>query len=153
MKFRNGDTLVARITPCLENGNTAFVDFLADGAVGWGSTEYIALRPKGAIRPLLAYLLACTDEFHIFAIQQMTGSSGRQRVPAANLEKYRIVTPDIDSPLYLNFGNIVSPMFHRIRALMLQFRTRAALRDMLLPKLIFGELRAPDAERIAGRCI
>lgn len=62
MKFRNGDTLVARITPCLENGNTAFVDFLADGEVGWGSTEYIVLRPKGAIRPLLAYLLACTDE-------------------------------------------------------------------------------------------
>ena len=153
MKFRNGDTLVARITPCLENGKTAFVDFLADEEVGWGSTEYIVLRPKGTIPPLFAYLLARTDEFRMFAIQQMTGSSGRQRVPAASLEKYRIVTPDIDSPLYLNFGNIVSPMFDRIRASMLQSRTLAALRDTLLPKLISGVLRVKDAERIAGRCI
>jgi len=153
MKFRNGDTLVARITPCLENGKTAFVDFLADEEVGWGSTEYIVLRPKGTIPPLFAYLLARTDEFRMFAIQQMTGSSGRQRVPAASLEKYRIVTPDIDSPLYLNFGNIVSPMFGRIRASMLQSRTLAALRDTLLPKLISGELRVPDVERIAGRCL
>ena len=45
-KFINGDTLLARITPCLENGKTAFVDFLADGQVGWGSTEYIILRPE-----------------------------------------------------------------------------------------------------------
>jgi type I restriction enzyme S subunit len=52
MKFLKGDTLVARITPCLENGKTAFVDFLADGEVGWGSTEYIVLRPKGAISPI-----------------------------------------------------------------------------------------------------
>jgi type I restriction enzyme S subunit len=153
MKFRNGDTLVARITPCLENGKTAFVDFLADGEVGWGSTEYIVLRPKGTIPPLFAYLLARTDEFRMFAIQQMTGSSGRQRVPAASLEKYRIVTPDIDSPLYLNFGNIVSPMFDRIRASMLQSRTLAAFRDALLPKLLSGKLGVPDAERIAARCV
>src|SRR3990172_12021096 len=45
MRFVNGDTLVARITPCLENGKTAYVDFLEDGQVGWGSTEYIVLRP------------------------------------------------------------------------------------------------------------
>jgi type I restriction enzyme S subunit len=153
MKFRNGDTLVARITPCLENGKTAFVDFLANGEVGWGSTEYIVLRPKGTIPPLFAYLLARTEEFRMFSIQQMTGSSGRQRVPAASLEKYSIVTSDIDSPLFLNFGNIVSPMFDRIRASMLQSRTLEAFRDALLPNLISGELPVPDAERIAGRCL
>ena len=46
MRFENGDTLVARITPCLENGKTAFVDFLEADQVGWGSTEYIVLRPR-----------------------------------------------------------------------------------------------------------
>ena len=46
MKFRNGDTLVARITPCLENGKTAFVDTLDSNEVGFGSTEYIVLRAK-----------------------------------------------------------------------------------------------------------
>ena len=45
-KFENGDTLLARITPCLENGKTAFVDFLDEGQVGWGSTEFIVLSPK-----------------------------------------------------------------------------------------------------------
>ncbi|GAB4343340.1 MAG: hypothetical protein Kow0099_21650 [Candidatus Abyssubacteria bacterium] len=153
MKFINGDTLVARITPCLENGKTAYVDFLAEGEVGWGSTEYIVLRPKGTIPPLFAYLLARTDEFRTFAIQQMTGSSGRQRVPASSLEKYSIPIPDVDSPLFRHFGELISPMFDRIQAAMSQSRTLSTLRDALLPKLISGELRVPDAERIAGRCV
>ncbi|MBA4422364.1 MAG: restriction endonuclease subunit S [Syntrophus sp. (in: bacteria)] len=153
MKFENGDTLVARITPCLENGKTAFVDFLANGEVGWGSTEYIVLRPKGAIPPPFAYLLARTDEFRTFAIQQMTGSSGRQRVPATSLDKYSISTPDLDSPLFQRFGNLVSPMFNRIKAAMMQSHTLAALRDTLLLKLISGELRMKDAERIVGKVV
>lgn len=45
-KFRNGDTLLAKITPCLENGKTAFVDILDDGEVAFGSTEFIVLRAK-----------------------------------------------------------------------------------------------------------
>jgi type I restriction enzyme S subunit len=152
MKFINGDTLVARITPCLENGKTAYVDFLDDKKVGWGSTEYIVLRPKGSIPPVFAYLLARTDEFRSFAIQQMTGSSGRQRVPATSLEKYRIATPSINSPLFMYFGNLVLPMFERIKSAMLQARDLAALRDTLLPKLISGELPVPDAERfLKGR--
>jgi type I restriction enzyme S subunit len=153
MKFINGDTLIARITPCLENGKTAFVDFLSDGEVGWGSTEYIVLRPKGTITPIFAYLFARTDKFRAYAIQQMTGSSGRQRVPAKSLEKYRIASPGIDSNLFKHFGNIISPMFNQIKAAMMQSRTLAALRDALLPKLISGELPIPDAERIVERCL
>jgi type I restriction enzyme, S subunit len=46
-KFKNGDILFARITPCLENGKTAFVQFLpTDDAVAFGSTEFIVLRSK-----------------------------------------------------------------------------------------------------------
>lgn len=151
MKFINGDTLVARITPCLENGKTAFVDFLDNGQVGWGSTEYIVLRPKGAIPPVFAYLLARTEDFRSFAIQQMTGSSGRQRVPADSLTKYHLVTPNPDSELFERFGKLVTPLFQSISANMHQTRTLASLRDALLPKLISGELRVPDAERIVGR--
>lgn len=151
MKFINGDTLVARITPCLENGKTAYVDFLDDEEVGWGSTEYIVLRPKGSIPPVFAYLLARTDEFRSFAIQQMTGSSGRQRVPTTSLEKYRLAAPRINSPLFMYFGNVVSPMFERIKSAMLQAYDLAALRDTLLPKLISGELKFSEVERIAGR--
>jgi type I restriction enzyme S subunit len=50
MRFTNGDTLLARITPCLENGKTAFVDFLEPNQIGWGSTEYIVLRPNRLLK-------------------------------------------------------------------------------------------------------
>lgn len=153
MKFINGDTLVARITPCLENGKTAFVNFLTDGQVGWGSTEYIVLRPRGIIPPVFAYLLARTDNFRSFAIQRMTGSSGRQRVPPDSLSKYRIATPDAYSKLFQQFGKLIAPFFERITGTMQHSRTLAALRDALLPKLISGELRVPDAERIIGRAV
>jgi type I restriction enzyme S subunit len=151
MKFVKGDTLVARITPCLENGKTAFVDFLNDGQVGWGSTEYIVLRPQLSIPLEFAYLLARSDEFRAFAIQRMTGSSGRQRVPVDSLAKFAIACPESNSPIFQKLGDIVSPMFDRISASMKQSRALAALRDTLLPKLISGELRVPDAERIVGR--
>lgn len=153
MKFRNGDTLVARITPCLENGKTAYVDFLDDGEIGWGSTEYIVLRPREPIPTIFAYLLARSNEFRTFAIQQMTGSSGRQRVPADSLAQYEIVAAPTNSPVFTAFGQAVNPLFERIRSGMEQSRTLAALRDVLLPELISGELRVPDAERIVGRCV
>jgi type I restriction enzyme, S subunit len=153
MKFINGDTLVARITPCLENGKTAFVDFLSDHQVGWGSTEYIVLRPRGIIPPAFAYLLARSDDFRSFAIQQMTGSSGRQRVPADSLDKFVMAVPDLHSQLFQEFGSFVEPMFKSIAAAMKQTRTLTEIRDALLPKLISGELRVPDAERIVGRML
>lgn len=148
MKFVNGDTLVARITPCLENGKTAFVDFLADGEVGWGSTEYIVLRPLGDIPPVFAYLLARTSDFRNFAIQQMTGSSGRQRVAADSLTKYQIVGPEIDSPIFRAFGQIVTPLFRRISAASRQSRNLSKMRDTLLPKLMNGELDVPSVATV-----
>ena len=79
-KFTNGDTLLARITPCLENGKTGFVDFLDEDEVGWGSTEYIILRPKPPLPVEFGYYLARSDDLRMFAIHNMTGSTGRQRV-------------------------------------------------------------------------
>jgi type I restriction enzyme S subunit len=93
MRFINGDTLVARITPCLENGKTAFVDFLEEGQVAWGSTEYIVLHPKVPLPEEFAYCLARNDNFRDFAIQSMNGSSGRQRVPAESLSQFLLVLP------------------------------------------------------------
>jgi type I restriction enzyme S subunit len=103
------------------------------------------------VPPPFAYLLARTTDFRNFAIQQMTGSSGRQRVPADSLCKYKLVTPEPDDGLFAEFGKMIVPMFQSMSAAMNQSRTLAALRDALLPKLISGELRVPDAERIVGR--
>ena len=139
MKFINGDTLVARITPCLENGKTAFVDFLEDGQVGWGSTEYIVLRPKAPLPEEYAYCLARSAEFRAFAIQSMTGTSGRQRVRAESLFHFRMVaSPPIIGEL---FGRCVKPLFARARAATNESRALAAVRDTLLPMLVSGTLR------------
>lgn len=148
MRFINGDTLVARITPCLENGKTAFVDFLDDGRVGWGSTEYIVLRPKDPLPPQYAYCLARSDEFREFAIQSMTGSSGRQRVPASAMADFLIAVPP--KRITELFGATVTPLFSRAKAATEESRALASARDTLLPKLISGELRVKEtAEQLA----
>jgi type I restriction enzyme S subunit len=143
MRFVNGDTLVARITPCLENGKTAYVDFLSEGQVGWGSTEYIVLRPKPPLPSQFAYCLGRSNEFRDFAIQSMTGSSGRQRVPADSLSHFFMASPS--EKVAEVFGKLVKPLFIRARAATEEGRTLAALRDTLLPKLLSGEIRVRDA--------
>ena len=151
MRFMNGDTLVARITPCLENGKVAFVDFLKDGQIGWGSTEYIVLRPKQPLPAEFAYCLARSVEFREFAVQSMTGSSGRQRVPAQSLDHFWLaVCPKSISDA---FGRAVRPIFARASEAAAETRTLAALRDNLLPKLISGELRLKDGERLVEKAV
>ncbi len=136
MRFVNGDTLVARITPCLENGKTAYVDFLASGQVGWGSTEYIVLRPKPPLPEEFAYCLARSPEFRDFAIQSMTGSSGRQRVPAESLYHFHVLAaPKLVAEL---FGHFTKSLFARVSTATKETRVLADLRDTLLPKLISG---------------
>jgi type I restriction enzyme S subunit len=108
MRFINGDTLVARITPCLENGKTAHVDFLANGKVGWGSTEYIVLRSKPPLPTAYSYFLARTNDLRSHVIKNMTGTSGRQRAPAECLDAYNVVLPI--EPVARRFGEMVSPM-------------------------------------------
>jgi type I restriction enzyme S subunit len=150
MRFVNGDTLVARITPCLENGKTAYVDFLQEGQVGWGSTEYIVLHPKPPLPAEFAYCLARSDEFRDFAIQSMTGSSGRQRIPADSLSHFIMTSPS--GKVSELFGKLVQPLFAGAKAATEESRTLAVLRDTLLPKLISGKVRVKDAERfIEGR--
>jgi type I restriction enzyme S subunit len=151
MRFIDGDTLVARITPCLENGKTAYVEFLQEGQVGWGSTEYIVLRPKSPLPTEYAYCLARSSEFREFAIQSMTGSSGRQRVPVDSLSNFAITSPSENVAAL--FGRLVTPLFARARAEVEEGRALAALRDTLLPKLISGELRIKDAEEIVERAV
>jgi len=144
-RFINGDTLLARITPCLENGKTAFVDFLLPEQVGWGSTEFIVLRPKPPLPPEFGYCLARHPDFRDFAIQSMTGTSGRQRVQPEALARYLLVVPSDD--VAKAFGALVEPWFRKASASECEARTLAALRDALLPKLIRGEIRVKDAER------
>lgn len=143
-KFINGDTLLARITPCLENGKTAYVDFLVDGDVGWGSTEFIVLRPKNGLPLPFAYFLCRHPEFRAFAISQMAGTSGRQRVPNDCFGAYKVVKP---SPLVADaFGLQTTQFMKQIKSLDEASKTLAGLRDVLLPRLLSGELQVQHTE-------
>jgi type I restriction enzyme S subunit len=138
-KFKNGDTLLARITPCLENGKSALVDFLEDDQVGWGSTEYIVFAPKSPLTPEFCYYLARSDALRLHAIQNMTGTSGRQRVPSDCFTQFKLAVPS-DEKIAQRFGEITKPWMTMIHANIEQSRTLANLRDTLLPKLLSGEL-------------
>ena len=95
-KFANGDTIVARITPCLENGKTAFVDCLKENEIAFGSTEFIVLRAKpGVSDSQFVYYLATSPEFRNVAIKSMVGSSGRQRVQQLVLENLELTVPKL----------------------------------------------------------
>ena len=96
-KFRNGDTIMARITPCLENGKTAKVNILDDGEIGFGSTEYIVFRAKeGICDEDYLYYLICSPLVRDAAIKSMVGSSGRQRVQTDVVQNIEIDLPSIN---------------------------------------------------------
>jgi len=95
-KFRNQDTIMARITPCLENGKTSMVDILPAAAVGFGSTEYIVFRARPEISdPKFIYYLACSNAIRDIAIKSMVGSSGRQRVQQSVVNNIEIRVPEL----------------------------------------------------------
>lgn len=95
-KFKNGDTIMARITPCLENGKTAMVNILDDNEIGFGSTEYIVFRAKNNITdPYFVYYLVTSDCIRNPAIKSMVGSSGRQRVQTDVVANLSVKVPPL----------------------------------------------------------
>lgn len=96
-KFCNGDTIMARITPCLENGKTAFIDILEDNEIAFGSTEFIVMRARdGVSDPQFVYYLATSPMFRSIAIKSMVGSSGRQRVQQSVLNELNLNVPSLE---------------------------------------------------------
>ena len=138
MRFSNGDTLLARITPCLENGKTAYIDFLDNKEVAFGSTEYIVLAPKEGIPPEYLYCLARYPAFVDYAVKNMNGSSGRQRVSADIIGQF--VMPRPSERNLRDFGSVVSALFIKKKNNSLENIRLASLRDSLLPKLMSGEI-------------
>lgn len=136
-KFQKGDTLLARITPCLENGKTAFVAGIENDEGAVGSTEFIVMRSKG-INPYMVYLLARNDSFRQSAINSMTGSDGRQRAQADKLKVLAYLKPT--APIMNLFAGYVEPMFIQIQKKNEQNARLRQARDRLLPNLMSGEI-------------
>ncbi len=141
-KFQNGDTLFARITPCLENGKTGFVQCLPNAdAVACGSTEFIVLRSR-TLTPEFVYCLARSDEFREVAIKSMSGATGRQRVQEQCFEDFKIAQPPRD--LLDQFSAIVAPSFRLIYTMQRQIQNLRRTRDLLLTRLLSAQVKLKE---------
>lgn len=148
-RFITGDVLMARITPCLENGKTAVVDMLAPGEVGWGSTEYVVLAPREECKTPWIYCLARSESVRAFAVSSMSGTSGRQRFHADRFDQYKIAPPR--KAALQEFNALAEPMFKLMTSMRDEVLQARALRDVLLPELLSGRIRVAEAEEaVAG---
>ena len=130
MKFRNGDTIIARITPSLENGKTAFIDFLDNDEIAFGSTEFIVLREKEKLSDKhFLYYFAISPEFRDVAILSMTGSSGRQRVQTDVVREHTFLLPPL--PEQKAIATVLSSLDDKIDLLHRQNKTLEAMAETL----------------------
>jgi type I restriction enzyme S subunit len=90
--FRDEDVIMAKITPCMENGKAAIARNLVNG-LGFGSTEFHVLRPRGAVLPEFIHHFIRQESFRRDAEAEMTGSVGQKRVPLAFLEAKELPLP------------------------------------------------------------
>lgn len=139
-RFEPGDTLMARITGCIEHGKGAFLDFIDEP--GSGSTEFLVLRSKSPLTPEAVFLLSRAERVRAHAIANMTGSSGRQRVAMSCFRDLRVALPP-DTDCWRGDSAALRSLLAHSRALWLESRSLAAFRDALLPKLISGAIRVP----------
>ena len=143
-KFMNKDTLFARITPCLENGKTGFVRFLQnENDIALGSTEFIVFRAR-QLTPEYIYLLSRSDLLRDHAIKSMTGATGRQRVQVKCFDNFLLSVPDTN--LLNKFTKNVRPSFELIFLLNEFVNILRKTRDLLLPRLISGEIDVTDLD-------
>ena len=141
VKFQNGDLVMARITPCLENGKTGLVTLL-DEEIGFGSTEFIVLRGKEISLSSYASCLSRSELFRKYAIANMTGTSGRKRVDAKALEVFSLAIPTDD--ILKKFEEIGSPFFDKMTSNTKENQKLTQLRDWLLPMLMNGQVKVAE---------
>lgn len=142
-KFNNGDILFARITPCLQNGKTAIVDFLDEEEIGVGSTEFLVLRPTDLACSNYIYCLSRDEAFRKHAEQSMVGTSGRQRVQNQSILDYEVPKPDKEA--MVKFQKVTTEWFKLIKRNTLANFHLMKTRDYILPLLLKGELDLSEA--------
>ncbi|HIF9077186.1 TPA: hypothetical protein ACX6NV_002038 [Photobacterium damselae] len=137
-KFQNNDVVVARITPCLENGKTALISLLKDDEVGFGSTEFIVIRGKK--RPLYCFIacLSRSERFRKYAIKNMLGTSGRKRVDPSVVSTFGLPKPCNDT--IERFEDAMEPLFDRMTSNTRENESLVKFRDKFIPKILDGSI-------------
>ena len=142
MKFINGDTLMARITPCLENGKVAYINFLDKEETAFGSTEYIVFHAKEGYPNEMFYFLTRNKAFIEFATKNMNGSSGRQRVSGETIGNY--IIPVLSEDDISELKAVSESTMKEILKNNLESRVLSEMRNTILPRLMSGELKIND---------
>jgi type I restriction enzyme S subunit len=142
-RYQQNDVLLARITPCLENGKTALVKFLGEQAMGVGSTEFIVLRGR-TVGPAFTYCAARSERLRRHAIKSMSGASGRQRVSPQAFDSLELVEP---APAAADeFERLAGPLLGEAYERAVQNRALLRTRDLLLPRLVSGRVDLSDID-------
>jgi type I restriction enzyme S subunit len=140
VKFKNGDTIMARITPSLENGKTSYVDILDDGEIGFGSTEFIVFREKQDVSDKhFVYYLATSPIVRNTAIKSMTGSSGRQRVQTDVVKEHLFDAPEL--PEQKAIASVLSSLDDKIDLLHRQNKTLEQMAETLFRQWFVEEAK------------
>lgn len=151
VKYRvpDGCVLVSKLNPQFPR---IWLPKIQDVEIAICSTEFMPFVPMQTGWRSFVYELMKSDLIQQGIQERVTGSTGsRQRAKPEDVATMPVLKPIPE--LIDAFGPIVGPLHEKVFAGIEQSRTLAALRDTLLPRLISGELRVPDAERIVGRCV
>lgn len=133
VRFQNGDTLIARITPCLENGKAAYINILNDKEVAFGSTEYIVFSPVDTMPSSFYYFLIRSKKFRAFALQYMSGSSGRQRVSGDELAAFPLTKPSHEA--LSRFDMVAKPVLEQFKVASLEINRLNALQQLIIASI------------------
>ena len=137
--FENQDCLVAKITPCFENGKGAYVDNLHNG-IGFGSTEFHVLRAREGNCTKFIYYISQTREFRVRGEMNMQGSAGQKRVTTDYLKMFKVSIP----PTLVEqqkVASVLSNADQEIELLELQLADLKKEKKALMQQLLTGKRR------------
>lgn len=137
-QFAEADVLVAKITPCFENGKGCLCNDLENG-IGYGSTEFIVIRAKPEADPAFLFFHTVTEKFRSVGTASMVGSAGQKRVQASFVRSYSIPLPPL--PEQKEIARILLLWDAAIRDTTQLIAAKTRLKRALMQQLLTGKLR------------
>lgn len=145
-RFRKGDILFAKITPCTENGKVALVEKM-NSIIGFASTEFIIFQPKETIDNLFYFYLLSSDRVHNLSVSLMEGTTGRQRVPWKVFKK-RILAPiPVSLDEQIDIAERLKTIEYSSLSKKAKIQSLNTLKKSLMQNLLTGRVRI-DVEKI-----
>ena len=139
--FKDGDVLLAKVTPCFENGKAGLASYLVNG-IGFGSSEYYVLRANPNILPAYIYYNLTTFEFLLLGAQNMSGAVGLKRVTKEFLFNYKIPVPSlaVQEDVIKYFADQTTKVSALTARMKIRLAKLGALKSSLLDSAFKGEL-------------